>query len=185
VQLSPDEDLLALATLEEVAILDWERGTVVATIPTQTEDVAFDHSGRLIATAGDDRTPEIWKVDTGELVATLSPQPGDIYGLGFSPDGSLLAVGSADGTIRLFDVRSGRLVTLPSYEQAVGEVAFSPDGSLLAVTTADGQARIWSLDLDDLLHIAQHKLTRSLTEEECRLYLHVETCPQVQRLRPD
>jgi len=178
VQLSPDEDLLALATLEEVAILDWERGTVVATIPTQTEDVAFDHSGRLIATAGDDRTPEIWKVDTGELVATLSPQPGDIYGLGFSPDGSLLAVGSADGTIRLFDARSGRLVTLPSYEQAVGEVAFSPDGSLLAVTTADGQARIWSLDLDDLLHIAQHKLTRSFTEEECRLYLHVETCPK-------
>ena len=40
--------------------------------------------------------------------------------------------------------------------------------------------RIWALDIDDLLEIArqQVQVTRSLTDEECRQYLHVDRCPQ-------
>jgi hypothetical protein len=37
--------------------------------------------------------------------------------------------------------------------------------------------RIWALELDDLIAIAQDRLTRSFTEEECRQYLHAERCP--------
>jgi hypothetical protein len=37
--------------------------------------------------------------------------------------------------------------------------------------------RVWALDLDDLIGIAEGELTRDLTEEECRQYLH-EPCPQ-------
>jgi hypothetical protein len=34
--------------------------------------------------------------------------------------------------------------------------------------------RIWELDLDDLVDIAEHEVTRTLTDQECRQYLHVE-----------
>jgi len=34
-----------------------------------------------------------------------------------------------------------------------------------------------ALDLDDLLKIAHDELTRTLTDAECRQYLHVEACP--------
>ena len=37
--------------------------------------------------------------------------------------------------------------------------------------------RVWALDMDDLLEIAQENVTRSLTDAECRRYLHVEACP--------
>lgn len=33
------------------------------------------------------------------------------------------------------------------------------------------------LDLEDLMCLARERLTRSLTEEECRQYLHVDGCP--------
>ena len=54
-------------------------------------------------------------------------------------------------------------------------LAFSPDGSLLAVQDCDG-VRVWTLDIDELLAIARTNVTRSLTSEECRLYLHVDPC---------
>jgi WD40 repeat protein len=96
--------------------------------------------------------------------------------LAFSPDGSRLAIGSADGTIRLADTRSDQEVALPGHGNGVQDIAFSADGSMLA-TTSPGVARIWALDIDDLLEIARAKLTRSWTEDECRTYLHLGTCP--------
>jgi WD40 repeat protein len=51
-------------------------------------------------------------------------------------------------------------------------VSFSPDGSRPATTAADGTVRIWALDLDQLVAIAERKVTRTLTDDECRRYLH-------------
>jgi WD40 repeat protein/serine/threonine protein kinase len=188
IQLSPDGSRIAIAAGKQVMIVDWEEGprdvsglpvgARVSTIHTQSEELAFNSSGRLLATAGDDRRPEVWDVETAELRVTFPTQPGDIYGMAFSPDGSRLATGSADGTVRLLDARSGQLLfTLPSDGHPVSRVSFSPDGSMLAVSTTDGSARIWALDIDDLLQIAQQKLTRSLTGEECWRFLHVDACP--------
>jgi hypothetical protein len=36
---------------------------------------------------------------------------------------------------------------------------------------------VWALDLDRLLEIARDEATRSLTDDECRQYLHVDVCP--------
>ena len=57
-------------------------------------------------------------------------------------------------------------------------MSFSRDGAQLASGSSDGSVRIWALDLDDLIAIAKSELTRSLTNEECRQYLHVDRCPQ-------
>jgi hypothetical protein len=38
--------------------------------------------------------------------------------------------------------------------------------------------RIWALDIDDLLEIADENVTRSLTDDECRRYLHDAACPE-------
>jgi hypothetical protein len=37
--------------------------------------------------------------------------------------------------------------------------------------------RVLALDIDDLLEVARHLVTRSLTEEESRAFLHIEACP--------
>jgi hypothetical protein len=41
---------------------------------------------------------------------------------------------------------------------------------------ADGAVRIWALRLDDLEEIARDNVTRGLTTEECRRYLHEPRC---------
>ena len=47
----------------------------------------------------------LWEVSTGENIATFWSHPTDIQDLAFSPDGSLLASGSFDGTILLWDMK--------------------------------------------------------------------------------
>ncbi len=46
----------------------------------------------------------------------------------------------------------------------------------MLATQGDGTLRIWALEIDDLLEIARENVTRALTDEECRQYLHVGSC---------
>jgi hypothetical protein len=56
-------------------------------------------------------------------------------------------------------------------------VSFNRDGSQLASVGVEGVVRIWALDLDELIDIARSRLTRQLTDAECRQYLHASRCP--------
>jgi WD40 repeat protein len=75
-----------------------------------------------------------------------------------------------------FGACSSRAALEPRHGATVTDVVFSPDDSMLASRDSDGSARVWALDIDDLLEIARQEVTRSLIDEECRQYLHLETC---------
>ncbi len=182
---SPDGRLLATATYHDVdvaanyrlRIWEWEQGEVVTTIPAGVDGpVVFDPTGMRIATTWDRRI-EVWDVENGDPLIKLPYQPGDIYGLAFSLDGSLIATGAIDGTVRLFDAASGQQRLILQGPVGVGRVAFGADGALLASTSGDGTVRVWALEIDDLIAIARQNVTRLLTDEECRQYLHLEACP--------
>jgi WD40 repeat protein/DNA-binding SARP family transcriptional activator len=184
-EFSPDGRLLATVTRRgadveanfRVRIWDWERGEVVTSIQAGVDgQPIFDTAGALIATPWNRRI-EIWDVASGDPVVKLPYQPGDVYGLAFSPDGSLFATGAADGTVRLFDAESGQQRLILRGPAGQVRVAFSADGSMLASRSNDGTVRIWALDIDDLLEIARRNVTRSLTDAECRQYLRMDQCP--------
>jgi WD40 repeat protein len=60
------------------------------------------------------------------------------------PDGSILATGHDDGTIKLWDARSGRLsAVLPGHGGRVRDLSFTPGGHHLASAGQDGLLKIW------------------------------------------
>ena len=127
------------------------------------------------ATASWDGTAKVWDVVTGEEIFTLEGHSGEVWAVTFSPDGTRLATASADGTAKIWDAVSGRqLLTLSGHTGVVTGLAFSPDGKRLATAAEDQTVRVFALDIDDLIRIAEDRVTRSLTPEEERQYLHLD-----------
>lgn len=88
----------------------------------------------------------LWDLETLQPQAAPGGNQPDDPTMSFSPDGRLLALGGADGTIRLVEAetRAERAV-LRSHQGPVTVVAFSPDGSRLASGSGDRSVRLWTL----------------------------------------
>ena len=162
---------------EEVLSLAGHTRSGMAAEPA-LNDVAFSPDGTKVATAGWDGTARIWDASTGEELHTLAGHSGWVLFLSFSPDGKMLATASNDGTAKVWDLETGEeLFTLTGHTQAVLDVEFSPDGCLLATSSWDGTVRFYILSVEELMALAEERVTRSLTTQECQQFLHVEQCP--------
>jgi WD40 repeat protein/uncharacterized caspase-like protein len=137
---SPDSRLLASGSNSgEVKLWDVNAGREVFSVPfvqEQIHTVAFSPDGKWLAVGGTGQSVHLLDVTT-RAVRSLTGHTGEITSLAFRPGSSVLASGSTDKAVRLWDTGTGREIkTLTNLADQVNAIAFNPDGSLLAIGSA-------------------------------------------------
>jgi serine/threonine protein kinase len=86
------------------------------------------------------------------LLKTLTNHTEIVYSIGFSPDGKIMASGSKDQTIILWDTENFQSIrSLYGHSDVVRSVAFSPDGTILASGSWDRTVRLWNTETWELI----------------------------------
>ena len=93
-------------------------------------ELVFDKAGKLLASAGGDRTVRLWNGSSGDPLRTL-PASSMVYAVAVRPDGQQVAGGCFDGTVLIWETATGRpLVSLVSGggADAIDWLALTPEG---------------------------------------------------------
>jgi hypothetical protein len=110
-------------------------------------DVAIAPGGLRIASCGLDRAAYLWDVASGASIGRLFGHEAKINACAFRrPDGAVLATGSDDGTVRVWDCRTSNkspVQTLPRFKDAVTCVLV--DESSISATSVDGALSVYDV----------------------------------------
>ncbi|MEN8235396.1 MAG: BTAD domain-containing putative transcriptional regulator [Actinomycetota bacterium] len=144
--------------------------------------IEYNPDGRHLLTSGLDQAGSgvavVWDAANGEVVTRIAGFGGEVMRAVYSPDGGFIATGEIS-IIRLWDTDGHREVWALNGHPGgyVNSLAFSPDGTrLISAADIDGLVRTWYLAFDDLVDLAERRLTRDFTESECALY-EIQPCP--------
>jgi WD40 repeat protein len=145
---SPDGTTLA-AGYSGGAIRLWDlashRTISAATWNAAPLALAFTGGGKLLEVADADATGTWNLANQARITAWPFVSPVQGNAVAFSPDGKMVATGSADGNVRLWEAATRQEIGPPMSSDAkpVAAVAFSPDGTLVAAGSTDGNVQLW------------------------------------------
>ena len=152
--LSPDGDIVACGS-QDNSVHFWRRSTgqdsEMRGYPTKPSNLAFDHTGTLLATGGSS-VVMVWSFQ-GDGPEGTSPGMLDFHvqpitALSFMPGRKRLASGARDGGVIIWSLQDngeGRIVGGSLVRAGVSELLWKPNGRALAALDANGGVTTWRL----------------------------------------
>jgi len=143
-------DDLAKANADLARRFDEARRALYASRTARVENALAadqrDEARALLAACPEDLRGWEWRhlarrLDGSRVTLVGDGQP--VVAVAYSPDGRLLASGAADGTLRIRDAATHRVVATCRHAGPVNGVAFSPDSARVATACGDGVVRVW------------------------------------------
>lgn len=156
---SPDGSLLAVAGWHEVVLHAGDGSSVVGRLvgdSPRVESLAFSTDGRFLAVAGGVPSEvgevQVWEVAQRQLVRSIKTSGDSLYGVSFSPDGRLVAVGCADKMVRVFELEGGReVMKCDNHIDWVFATAFNHDGRRVISGSRDRALKLIDLASGQLI----------------------------------
>lgn len=147
---SPDGTLLAVSGYHEVLLHKADGSGLVARLVGSSERIqslAFSPNGKLLAVTGGNPgrfgEVQIWDVAKQELRLSVPVTSDTVYGVSWSPDGSKVAFGCADNTLRAIDAKTGKQVLYQgAHNDWVLGTVFSADASHLVSISRDRSMKL-------------------------------------------
>jgi WD40 repeat protein len=149
----PPADEVASAGWDgKVLLWDPTTGRQTAELPHQSlvvSALAYSPDGRKLAVAVRKEGVWLWDLATRKPTHLWKGLAGDWKGdthVAFNPEGTLLAGGSLEGPVRLWNPETGKeMAVLTGHDGCSRDVAFRPDGKQLASAGEDGTVRLWDV----------------------------------------
>jgi hypothetical protein len=147
---SPDGETLAVSGNREVLLHRADGSGLMKRLQGKADrilSIAFSADGKLMIAGGG--TParfgeiQFWEPREGRLLRVAEATSDTVFGASLSPDGSKVAVGCADNTVRAFDTATGKeLYRISAHENWVLGTAFGIDSKRLVSVGRDRAAKL-------------------------------------------
>ncbi len=149
-----DDRLVSATTDGVMKVWDVATGRLLRTIANGTQivggDLEIGAASHLVVVCGADSVAKIWNLDTGVLEHAFAGHTDMVWTCALSPDRRRLITTSNDGTAKIWDVESGRIVQTFTHGGVVTGGRLSPDGQTL-ITGGFGGLRVWDVTTGALL----------------------------------
>jgi WD40 repeat protein/mono/diheme cytochrome c family protein len=147
---SPDGSLLAVSGYHEVLLHKADGSELVGRLVGLSERIqslAFSPDGKRLAVAGGSPARmgeiQIWDVEKRQLLLSVNATFDTLYGVSWSADGSKVAFGCADNTVRAIDAATGKQVLYQgAHNDWVLDTVFSTDSSHLVSVSRDQSMKL-------------------------------------------